>query len=180
MSFWATHKRSRFRRVPIAHAQFTCKHILSLFAYDGCIWGAYQILVNPTSGGSRPLGGKFLPTCTCLYLPYTRNCAIMEAWLPFMTCRICILRTLLSGWSSLSWYMQIVEPLQSLQEWPTWPSWSSLMNTPPPSPWDDNLYWMTNIINGNSKKHQSLLLRGVGSGPGPSSPPSCFLSWHGD
>jgi len=25
-----------------------------------------------------------------------------------------------------------------------------------------------------------LLLRGIGSGPGPSSPPSCFLSWHGD
>ena len=36
------------------------------------------------------------------------------------------------------------------------------------------------IINGNRKKHQSLLLKGIGSGPGPSSPPSCFLSWHGD
>jgi len=32
------------------------------------------------------------------------------------------------------------------------------------------------IINGNRKKHQSLLLRGIGSSPGPSSPPSCFLS----
>jgi len=38
----------------------------------------------------------------------------------------------------------------------------------------------TNIINGNRKKHQSLLLRGIGSGSGPSSPPSCFLSQHGD
>jgi len=33
-----------------------------------------------------------------------------------------------------SWYMQIVEPLQSLQAWPTWLLWSSLMNTPLPSP----------------------------------------------
>jgi len=35
-------------------------------------------------------------------------------------------------------------------------------------------------IHGNRKECQSLLLRGIGSGPGPSSPPSCFLSWHGD
>jgi len=47
----------RFRCVPIAHAQFTCKRILLLFAYDGCIQGAFQILVNPTSGGSQLLGG---------------------------------------------------------------------------------------------------------------------------
>jgi len=49
---------------------------------------------------------------------------------------------------------------------------------------DTNIYnyieHTCNIINGNRKKHQSLLLRGIGSGPGPSSPPSCFLSWHGD
>jgi len=32
-----------------------------------------------------------------------------------------------------------------------------------------------NIINGNRKKHHSLLLRGIGSGSGPSSPPPCFL-----
>jgi len=32
-----------------------------------------------------------------------------------------------------------------------------------------------NVINGNRKKHQSMLLRGIGSGPGPSSPPLCFL-----
>jgi len=42
-----------------------------------------------------------------------------------------------------------------------------------------NIY-IHNTINGNRKKHQSLLLRRIGSGPGPSSPPSCFLSWHGD
>jgi len=40
-----------------AHAQFTCKRILPLFDYDGCIRGAYHILVNPTSGGSQLLRG---------------------------------------------------------------------------------------------------------------------------
>ena len=41
---------------------------------------------------------------------------------------------------------------------------------------DTNIYieWH-NIINGTRKKHHSLLLRGIGPGPGPSSPPSCFL-----
>ena len=42
------------------HAQLTCKHILPLFADGGCVRGAYRILVNPTSGGSQPLGG--IPT----------------------------------------------------------------------------------------------------------------------
>ena len=85
--------------------------------------------------------------------------------------------------------MQIVKPLQSLQARPTWLSWSSLMNIPSPfSPemmmividHDTNIYieWH-NIINGNGKKHQSLW-RGICPGPRPSSPPSCFLSWHGD
>ena len=64
-----------------------------------------------------------------------------------------------------SGYMQIVEPLQSLQHWSR----------------HQHLYWMTiNIINGNRKKHQSFLLRGIGSGPGPSSPPLIvlpFLTW---
>jgi len=45
---------------------------------------------------------------------------------------------------------------------------------------DHNTNVYINIINGNRKKHQSLLLRGIGSSPGPSSPPFCFLSWHGD
>ena len=64
--FWATHKRSRFRHSKTGayctswHAQFTCNHILPIFACGGCIQGAYRILVNPTSGGSRPLGG--IPT----------------------------------------------------------------------------------------------------------------------
>jgi len=35
-----------------------------------------------------------------------------------------------------------------------------------------NIYTYNLYINGNKKKHQSLLLRGIGSGPGASSPPS--------
>ena len=41
----------------IVHAQFTCRHILPIFADGGCVRVAYRILVSPTSGGSRPLGG---------------------------------------------------------------------------------------------------------------------------
>ena len=173
MPFSATNKRSRFRCVPIllcmhssyANAFYHC-------AYDGWVWGAHRILVNSTSGRSWPLEG--IPT-NCPYLPY--NCAIMEVWLPFMACRICILRTLLSGWSFL---FMIYEPLQYLQAWPTWLSWIPH----PLLPWgDDDSHWSWcqyiierhNIINGNRMKHQSLLLRGIGSGPGPLSPPSSFL-----
>ena len=57
-------KSRLLQSVPIAHAQFTCKRIVPLFAYDGCVRGAFRILVNPTSGGSQPLGGIF----TYLYL----------------------------------------------------------------------------------------------------------------
>jgi len=50
--------------VLIAHAQFTSKRILPLFADGGCIRVAYRILVNPTFGDSQPLGG----ISTSLYL----------------------------------------------------------------------------------------------------------------
>jgi len=40
---------------------------------------------------------------------------------------------------------------------------------------DTNIY-IEYIINQNKKKHQSLLLMGIGPGQGPSLPPSCFLS----
>ena len=73
---------------------------------SGCIRVAYWILVNLTSGGSWSLGG--IPTN--LYLSIYRNCAIVEAWLPFMMCRICILRTLQSG-SSSRWHAQLVANL---------------------------------------------------------------------
>ena len=104
-----------------------------------------------------------------------RYCAIVKAWLPFMLCRktyrICILRTSLSGWSFL---FMIYVNCGAL--------WWVLC---PLFPWGDkvidhdtNSY--IDIIHGNRKERQSLLLRAIGSGPGPSSPPSCFLSWHGD
>ena len=35
---------------------------------------------------------SYQPVLVCIY----HNCAIVEAWLPFMTCRICIFRTLLA------------------------------------------------------------------------------------
>ena len=98
----ATNKRSRFSRVPITHAQFTCKHILPLFAYDCCVRGAYQIL--KCQSDVWWLMTVFLPTCTCPYLPWL---AIIEAGLPFMTCRICVLRTLLSG-SSFQFVIYVI------------------------------------------------------------------------
>ena len=71
-----------------------------------------------------------------------RNCAIVEAWLPFMACRKmypwCIEYVSSEHHCQAevfcSWYMQIVVPLQLLKARPTWLSWSSLMSTPPLSP----------------------------------------------
>ena len=63
--FWAT--RSRVQRCAYCACAVPMQCILPLFAYDGCIRGAYRILFNPTSGGSRPLAG--IPIiCTCSYL----------------------------------------------------------------------------------------------------------------
>ena len=121
-----------------------------------------------------------------------RNCAIVEAWLPFMTCRktyrICILRTSLSGWSFLFMihvyvncgaiaviYKHDLHDYRGALWWvlrPRFPWGDKVIDH------DTNIY--IEIIHGNRKEHQSLLLRGIGSGPGASSPPSCFLSWHGD
>ena len=87
--YWATHKRSRFRCEPIAHVQFTCKHILPL-----CLWWLHsKCLPNPCQsdiGGSRLLGG--IPTN--LYLSVST--VTVPSWKTLRT-----LRTLLSGWSSL-------------------------------------------------------------------------------
>jgi len=44
---------------------------------------------------------------------------------------------------------------------------------------DANIY-IEYVINRNRKERQSLLLRGIGPDQSPSSPKSCFLSWHGD
>ena len=66
--FWATHKRSRFRLVPIAHAQFTCNCISPLFGYHGCIevLNEFLLIQNLVSYDCQ---GEFLPTCTRLHLP---------------------------------------------------------------------------------------------------------------
>jgi len=60
------------------------KFLVPLFAYEGCVRAAYRIFVNPTSDGSRPLGGT--PTMDKPVLVWTyRNCAIVEVWLPLIT-----------------------------------------------------------------------------------------------
>ena len=97
---------------------------------------------------------------------------LLEAWLPFVTCRICILWIILSGWRFLfviyanygamavnasTTYMTIVE---------LW--WMAR----PLLPWNYDNHWKLNLhnsINGSRKKCQSLLLWEI-----------CFLSWHGD
>jgi len=88
MPFLATHKRSRFRRVPIVHAQFTCKHILLLR------WLCSRCLPNPCESN---IWWRMTTRRKNLYLSVSTITAIVEMWLPFMTCRICILRTLHSG-----------------------------------------------------------------------------------
>ena len=105
MPFWATHKRSSFRRLPIAHVQFTCKCIVPLFAYDGCIRGAYRILVNPTSGDSRPLRGistKLYLSISTVTVPSWRHGILSEYVSSEHYCQAEVF---------CSWYMQVVEPL---------------------------------------------------------------------
>ena len=144
--FQATHKRSRFRHVHIAHTQFTHFTTLSLFAVGGCVWSAYRILVNLTSGGSRPLGGistNLFWSISTITVPLWRHCFLSWRVSSEHYCQAEVF---------CSWYMQIVEPLQSLQAWPTWLSWSSLMNTPSPSPlrwwWLSLIMTPTSILNG--------------------------------
>ena len=130
---------------------------------------------------------SYQPVLVCIY----HNCAVVEAWLPFMMCRICILRTLLARlkfsvhdmcklWSHCSHCKCELHDYHGALRW-----------IPRPLlPWDDDdRHWSRHqhlyiewhdVLNANRKKHRSLLLRGIGSGPGPSSPPFCFLSWHGD
>ena len=74
-----------------------------------CILGD-RILVNPTSGGQRMLGGIFY-----LHVLVRIYYVIMEVWLPFMTYRICILRLRFS----IREICKIVEPLQLLKVRPT-------------------------------------------------------------
>ena len=166
-----------------------------------CLWWlrsrCFRILVNPTTGGSRPLGGIL----TNLYLSISSVTVPSWRWRRgflswrvenvSMTYRICILRASLSVWSFLfmiilyancgailaitsTTYMTTVELFDEYSA-PFSPEVirSLIRKT--------NIYieWH-NIIHGNRKECQSLLLRGISSGPGPSSPLTCFLSWHAD
>jgi len=126
---------------------------------------------------------SYQPVIVCIY----RNSVIMEAWFPFMNMHPCMTLEYASsehhchancGAIALitsTTYMTIVE---LFDEYPVPFSPEMTMTV---IDHDTNIYikWH-HIINGNRKEHQSLLLRGIGSGPGPSSPPSCILSWHGD
>ena len=91
--------------MPIAHAQFACKRILPLFAYDDCIRGAFRILVNPMTGGSQPLGGiltnLYLSVSSVTVPSWRRGFLAWHVENVSVTYRICILRTSLSGWSFL-------------------------------------------------------------------------------
>ena len=115
------------------------------------------------------------------------DCAIMEAWLPFMTCRIWTIRTWLSGCMKFSVHDNnnyvncgaIVVIASTV--------YATIMELsdelPAPSPnemtvtidLDNNINIEWHNINGSRKKHQSLLLREIGS----SSPTSCSLSCYG-
>ena len=120
-----------------------------------------------------------------------RNCAIVEAWLPFMTCRKCIhdvenmypqnitvrlkfsVHDICKLWSHYSHYKHDLHDYREALWWvlhPLFPWGDKVIDH------DTSIYieWH-NIIHGNRKKRQSLLFREIGSGPGPSSP-SCFFS----
>ena len=138
--FWATHKRSRFRLVPIAHAQFTCNRILSLWLSwlrlspsQSDIWW----LTTARRNSCQPVlvhiyrNLVLCPDHTSLWHETNRNCAILEAWLPFMTCWIFILRTLLSGWSFL---FNIIYANRGDIAVIASTTYMNVMNTPPPSP----------------------------------------------
>ena len=119
----------RWQKVKVQTCHCTCAvHMKCLYWW--WLLNIY-ILVNLTSGGSW-----LLPTCYCPYLPWLCHHGGVASFL-----EKCILRALLAGWTFCSWYVQIVEPLQSLQAQPTWLSWSSLMNAPPLLPWDDDNRW---------------------------------------
>ena len=93
----------------------TCKRILPLFAYDGCVRGAFRILVNPTPGDSQPLGGIF----TNLYL--SASSVTVPSWrrgfLSWHVENVSMTSLYVSSEHHCqaevfcSWYMQIVEPL---------------------------------------------------------------------
>ena len=71
------HKRSRFRHVPIARAQFTWRCIY----HSLLMMIAFEVLTESDIWWLTTARRNFYQPVFCLYLPY--DCAIMEALLPF-------------------------------------------------------------------------------------------------
>ena len=115
-------------------------------SYDGCVRGAFQILVNPTSGGSRLLGGiltNMYLSVSSVTVPLWRrgfpSWHVEDVYPQNITVRLKFsVHDICKLWSHCS----------HLQARPTWLSWILC----PLLPWDDDdshwlrhqhLYWMT-------------------------------------
>jgi len=91
MPFWAT--KDRGSDVYLLRMRSSHANAFYPSAYDDCVRSTYRILVNSTSGSSRPLGG----------IPINLYLSVSTVTVPSWRCgftswRICIPRTLLSGW----------------------------------------------------------------------------------
>ena len=67
-----------------------------------CLWWLRsRFLPNPCQFDIWWLTTARRNSCQSVLVRIYRTCSIVEAWLPFMICRVCTLRPLLSGWSFL-------------------------------------------------------------------------------
>ena len=67
-----------------------------------CLWWLRsRCLPNPCQFDIWWLTTARRNSCQSVLVRIYRTCSIVEAWLPFMICRVCTLRPLLSGWSFL-------------------------------------------------------------------------------
>ena len=83
-------------------AYCTCAvHIQTHFTTLCWWWLHSSCLLNPCQSDILWLTATRRNFYQLLLVRIYRKCAIVEVWLPFMMCRICNLRTLLSGWSFL-------------------------------------------------------------------------------
>ena len=138
---------------------------------------------------TKPLSIQHLVAHACLEECLYRDCAIMEAWLPFIVCRIIMYPLNITLWLKFSvhdickFWSHCSHSKHDLHDYhglfDECPSSHEMMVT---IDRDNHIYIQRHNNNGNTKKHQSLLLREISSGPGPSSPLSCFLTCiiHGD
>ena len=109
------------------------------FYHSSVIVVAFEVLNESLS---RPLGGiptnLYLSVSTITVPSWRRGFLSRRAWLPFLTCWICILRTLLSGLSFLFRIYAncgVIAVIAST-------TYMTVMNTPPPSP----LRWQSWMI----------------------------------